>query len=82
MATKKVVVLPVEVSTLPITPFKPILTPKQAAKVLQVNRSTIYESTRKSNSGRKPLPHLRAGKFLRFRRSEIERWLNESRKAA
>ena len=54
--------------------FEPILTAEQIAEVLQVKTSTIYELTRRRNG--RPLPVHKAGKFLRFRRSEIERWLD------
>jgi excisionase family DNA binding protein len=54
--------------------FEPILTVQQAAEILQLKPSTIYELTRRRNS--RPLPVHKAGKFLRFRRSEIERWLD------
>jgi len=56
---------------------EPILTVEQVAERLQLKPSTIYELTRRRN--RRPLPVLRAGKFLRFRWSEVEQWLNESR---
>ena len=56
---------------------EPILTLEQVAERLQLKPSTIYELTRRRS--RHPLPVLRAGKFLRFRWSEIERWLGESR---
>ncbi len=59
---------------------EPILTIEQVAERLQLKPSTVYELTRRRN--RHPLPVLRAGKFLRFRWSEIERWLDESRDAA
>jgi len=54
---------------------EPILTIEQVAERLQLKPSTIYELTRRRNS--RPLPVLRAGKFLRFRWSEIEAWLTE-----
>jgi hypothetical protein len=38
--------------------------------------------TRRRASGRRPMPFFKVGKFLRFKWSEIERWLEESRKAA
>jgi len=60
--------------------LEPILTIEQVAERLQLKPSTVYELTRRRN--RHPLPVLRAGKFLRFRWSEIERWLDESRDAA
>jgi excisionase family DNA binding protein len=54
--------------------FEPILTVEQAAEILQLQPATIYELTRRRNS--RPLPVHKAGKFLRFRRSEIEAWLD------
>jgi len=59
---------------------EPILTIEQVAERLQLKPSTIYELTRRRNS--RPLPVLRAGKFLRFRWSEIEAWLTDGRAGA
>ena len=58
-----------------IPAWEPILTIEQVAERLQLRPSTVYELTRRRN--RHPLPVLRAGKFLRFRWSEIEAWLNQ-----
>jgi excisionase family DNA binding protein len=55
---------------------EPILTIEQVAERLQLRPSTVYELTRRRS--RHPLPVLRVGKFLRFRWSQIEHWLNES----
>jgi excisionase family DNA binding protein len=74
----KIVPAPIEVPTLAIPNFEPILTPEQVAKLLQVKRSTVYEFTRRRSKGREPMPCLRAGKYLRFRFSEIEKWLSVS----
>jgi hypothetical protein len=38
--------------------------------------STVYELTRKRS--KHPLPLRRVGKYLRFSRTEIERWWNEA----
>lgn len=57
--------------------FEPILIIAQVAERLQIEPSTVYELTRRRNRHR--LPALRVGKFLRFRWSEIEHWLNECR---
>jgi excisionase family DNA binding protein len=61
---------------------EPILTGEQIAQLLQVKPQTIYEFTRKRVSGRAPMSFLRAGNFLRFRFSEIEKWMRESGRAA
>ena len=58
-----------------IPSWEPILTIEQVAERLQLRPSTVYELTRRRN--RRPLPVLRAGKFLRFRWSQIEAWLVE-----
>jgi excisionase family DNA binding protein len=75
------------------TPFKtpavslsglvePILTPEQVAERLQLPSSkTVYEMTRRRSSGRRPMPFFKVGKFLRFKWSEIERWMEEGRKS-
>jgi excisionase family DNA binding protein len=76
-ASKKSASLPIEISSAnhPSAPvFEPILTVEQAAEILQLKPSTVYELTRRRNA--RPLPEHKAGKFLRFRRSEIERWLD------
>jgi excisionase family DNA binding protein len=54
---------------------EPILTAQQVAERLQVKPSTIYEFTRKRQNGREPLKTLRAGKYLRFRWSDVLRWM-------
>jgi excisionase family DNA binding protein len=53
---------------------EPLLRPEDAAELLSVKVSWIYEACR---TGR--LPFLRVGKHLRFTRSELERWLAEQR---
>ena len=48
----------------------PLLKPEQAAELLAVRVSWIYEAVR---SGR--LPCLRVGKHIRFTRGMLEEWL-------
>ena len=71
---------------MPLVPIssspEPILTGEQVAKLLQVKPSTIYEFTRRRANGRDPMPCLRAGKFLRFKWSAIEKWLEAGGKRA
>jgi excisionase family DNA binding protein len=56
-----------------------ILTPEELAFKLKLKKATIYELTRKRGAGsRKPMPSLKAGKFLRFRLSDVVRWMEES----
>lgn len=42
---------------------------------MRVTRSWVYAETR-----RNALPHVRLGRYVRYRRSAIERWLDESQR--
>jgi excisionase family DNA binding protein len=69
------------ISIAAFTQPEPILTPEQVAERLQVDPKTVYSWTRRRNM--RPLPAFRpGGKFLRFKWSEVERWLEEGREAA
>jgi excisionase family DNA binding protein len=53
-----------------------ILTVAEAAAVLKVPVSSIYEWTRHRGSSRgTPLPHRKVGKYIRFIKQEVEAWL-------
>jgi excisionase family DNA binding protein len=60
----------------PAVTHEPILTPEQVAERLQVPAARVYEWTRRRNM--RPLPSLKAGRFLRFKWSMVERWLEQS----
>ncbi len=47
-----------------------LLTLEEVAAWLRVPRSWIYERTRKGQ-----IPHLKLGKYLRFRRNALTAWL-------
>ncbi len=51
-----------------------LLTAKEVAALLAVMESWVREATR---DGR--LPHLRLGRYRRYRWSEIEAWLEEQK---
>ncbi|MCW2985768.1 MAG: DNA-binding protein [Conexibacter sp.] len=53
---------------------EPLLRPEDAAELLSVKVSWIYEACR---TGR--LPFLRVGKHLRFTRADLECWLSAQR---
>jgi excisionase family DNA binding protein len=53
---------------------EPLLRPEEAAQLLSVKVSWIYEACR---VGR--LPHMRVGKHIRFTRRDLEQWLTERR---
>ena len=55
----------------PIRPLDgPLLTPAQAAALLNVKTSWIYEATRTGK-----LPCIRLGRHIRFTRGMLEEWL-------
>ncbi len=56
---------------------EPLWTREEAAAYLRIKPATIYQLTRKRS--RIPLPYLPCGKFMRFRKTEIDRWLEQSR---
>ncbi|WCB93800.1 hypothetical protein DSM104299_02516 [Baekduia alba] len=53
---------------------EPLLRPEDAAELLSVKVSWIYEACR---NGR--LPFLRVGKHIRFTRADLERWVSSQR---
>lgn len=55
---------------------EPLLTPADAARLLVVKTSWIYEAVR---DGR--LPCVRIGRHIRFLRTDLERWVDRQRAA-
>ena len=47
-----------------------LLTPQEIADVLGVSKSTIYQWTHQEF-----IPHVKLGRFVRFRQSQVEKWL-------
>ena len=52
-----------------------LLTPQEIADVLGVSKSTIYQWTHQEY-----IPHVKLGRFVRFRKSAIEIWLEKKAK--
>src|SRR6266705_5372328 len=53
-----------------------VLSVQEAAALLKVPPSSIYEWTRyRGNNRGASIPHRKVGKYLRFLRSEVESWL-------
>jgi excisionase family DNA binding protein len=48
----------------------PLLTADEVAAYMRVTRAWVYAETR-----RNALPHLRLGRYVRYRRSAIEAWM-------
>ncbi len=54
-----------------------LLTVREVAALLRVPVSWVYERTRRRGNER--LPHLKMGKYLRFRHQDIVEWLNSQK---
>jgi excisionase family DNA binding protein len=52
---------------------EPLLNADEAAQLLHVPRTTLYELVRSRH-----LPHIRVGRSLRFTREHLVLWLNEN----
>jgi excisionase family DNA binding protein len=52
---------------------EPLLDANEAARLLHVPRSTLYELVRSRG-----LPHVRVGRRLRFTRDDLGRWVSEN----
>lgn len=56
------------------SPAAPLLTADEAARLLHVPRSTLYELVRSRG-----LPHVRIGdRALRFTRADLEEWIAQN----
>jgi len=49
-----------------------LLTPDEIAEKLGVQKSTIYQWTHQGF-----IPHVKLGRFVRFREVEVQRWLDK-----
>ena len=52
-----------------------MLSPEQVSDMLEVKVSTIYQWTHQ-----RFIPHIKLGRFVRFREDEIETWLAENQR--
>ncbi len=52
---------------------EPLLNAREAAKLLRVPRSTLYELVRSRG-----LPHVKVGRGLRFTRADLGGWVTEN----
>ena len=55
-----------------------LLTVEEVAQLLKVPASWVYEHCRERGSD--PLPHVKLGKYLRFSRSDLTRYLEKLRR--
>jgi excisionase family DNA binding protein len=59
------------------TPPDGLLTADEVATLLQVTCAWVYAETRKRR-----IPHLRLGRYVRYRRDALEEWMHEIECAA
>lgn len=52
---------------------EPLLTAEEAARLLHVPKSTLYELVRSRH-----LPHIRVGRSLRFTRGQLGEWVESN----
>ena len=52
---------------------EPLLNVSEAARLLKVPRSTLYELVRSRG-----LPHIRVGRALRFTREDLGQWITKN----
>jgi len=57
-----------------------LLTVEEVAQLLKVPTSWVYERCRECAS--QPLPHVKLGKYLRFYRSELIRYVENLRRGS
>jgi excisionase family DNA binding protein len=55
-----------------VVPASPVLTKEEVAAFLRVTPSCVTELTRRRCS--RPLPFFKVGKYIRFRKSEVENY--------
>jgi excisionase family DNA binding protein len=59
-------------SAAPSRPSDPLLTADEVADLLRVTRGWVYSETRARR-----IPHVRLGRYVRYRRSAVEAWVAE-----
>ncbi len=52
-----------------------LLRPEEVAEMLGIQLSTIYNWTHKGKRGHSKIPYIKVGGCLRFKQSDIEKWL-------
>jgi excisionase family DNA binding protein len=55
----------------------PLLVASEVAQLLRVTKAWVYAETRG-----KRLPHIRLGRYVRYRASAIEAWIEEQERAS
>jgi excisionase family DNA binding protein len=49
-----------------------LLTADEVAAMLHVTKSWVYDQTRQHR-----MPHVRLGRYVRYRRSAVDRWIEQ-----
>ncbi len=61
----------------PVASADSLLTAEEVAALLQVTCSWVYAETRKRR-----IPHLRLGRYVRYRRSALEAWMEDMERSS
>jgi excisionase family DNA binding protein len=59
-----------------------LLTKDELAELLNITPRRVYDLTRQRTNQKIPIPVIRIGSTLRFRRADIELWLEQLAKGA
>jgi excisionase family DNA binding protein len=59
-----------------------LLKPEEVAEMLGIQLSTVYNWTYKGKRGYQKIPFIKVGACLRFRQSDIEKWLSPTEREA
>jgi excisionase family DNA binding protein len=54
-----------------------LLKPEEVSEMLGIQLSTVYNWTYSGKRGYRKIPFIKIGSCLRFKASDIEKWLNE-----
>ena len=58
-------------------PISEFFSTAEAAVYLKVTKAWVYDRTRAGADD--PIPHLKIGRYLRFRRKDLDRWIEKKR---
>ena len=68
---------PREVPDAPVAGYDQVITADEVAALLRMTPAWVYAETRRNR-----IPHMRLGRYFRYRRSAIEAWMSDLEEAA
>jgi len=63
---------PREVPDAPVAGYVEVITADEVAALLRMTPAWVYAETRRNR-----IPHMRLGRYFRYRRSAIEAWMSD-----